>query len=638
MRVVLRVRIRLHHRARKRCTDRCLRGIASPRRRPGCRGYSCGSRRLCPQPDRRLAVALAWPRERRHAHGDRRRRQRGLGHGRAACRQAALAADRGYEPGADRPMHRFSLSQRCAHTGAEALDILRPRRAGKAERIDYLMRDGYPAYTHLAGMARLFGREARAACQTSRCGRTFGPSRSRWGSTSKTTCAAAGSPARRSARDIAMAADANQRWDVAVRHRLDRGARALRYGLGRRAHQPRRHSGHIRHSRAPWRPCRSRPASTRRTVSFSSNSFRRKRSISIQIDATRVGGVNENLAILLLAGKFGVRVFPHAGGVGLCELVQHLAMADFVADYGQDGRSGDRVCRPSARALHRSGTHPRWSLYCAHRQRASLRKCGASEALRSLPFSRGRPTLQSPRSRPPLTRSRTPLTALHMAVSRQVLKLGPGLIDARNSYSRLFPHGRFRRPVSCSRAREGPGRLEFLAGARGRCRSTLFPAHLKRSVSELFRMIQVLEFQATWRSPPRRRVRAEQQVIRVGHDQGADARSARRGTARNAPARRAHRAIVPPGCRVRRPNGHRCSSRGPGDLGFSVRIGYRRSLVDSTSGLVLYAFQSDLVRRSGRRGYRPRVKPPRLGQLRTTRPCRTKCGLRELRQPCRAAG
>ena len=55
----------------------------------------------------------------------------------------------------------------------------------------------------------------------------------------------------------------------------------------------------------------------------------------IQIDATRVGGVNENLAILLLAHKFGVRVFPHAGGVGLCELVQHLAMADFVAITGQ---------------------------------------------------------------------------------------------------------------------------------------------------------------------------------------------------------------------------------------------------------------------------------------------------------------
>ncbi|MGQ0834189.1 MAG: enolase C-terminal domain-like protein [Gammaproteobacteria bacterium] len=60
----------------------------------------------------------------------------------------------------------------------------------------------------------------------------------------------------------------------------------------------------------------------------------------IQIDAVRVGGVNENLAILLMAAKFGVRVFPHAGGVGLCELVQHLAMADFVAI---SGRKEDRA-------------------------------------------------------------------------------------------------------------------------------------------------------------------------------------------------------------------------------------------------------------------------------------------------------
>ena len=51
----------------------------------------------------------------------------------------------------------------------------------------------------------------------------------------------------------------------------------------------------------------------------------------IQIDAARVAGVNENLAILLLAAKFGVPVYPHAGGVGLCEIVQHLAMADYVA-------------------------------------------------------------------------------------------------------------------------------------------------------------------------------------------------------------------------------------------------------------------------------------------------------------------
>jgi L-fuconate dehydratase len=59
----------------------------------------------------------------------------------------------------------------------------------------------------------------------------------------------------------------------------------------------------------------------------------------LQLDATRVAGVNENVAILLLAAKFGVPVCPHAGGVGLCEMVQHLAMFDYVAVSGStEGR------------------------------------------------------------------------------------------------------------------------------------------------------------------------------------------------------------------------------------------------------------------------------------------------------------
>jgi L-fuconate dehydratase len=58
-----------------------------------------------------------------------------------------------------------------------------------------------------------------------------------------------------------------------------------------------------------------------------------------QIDACRVGGVNEVLAVLLLAAKFGVPVCPHAGGVGLCEYVQHLAMFDYIAVSGSlEGR------------------------------------------------------------------------------------------------------------------------------------------------------------------------------------------------------------------------------------------------------------------------------------------------------------
>jgi L-fuconate dehydratase len=59
----------------------------------------------------------------------------------------------------------------------------------------------------------------------------------------------------------------------------------------------------------------------------------------LQLDACRIGGVNEALAVLLLAAKFGVPVCPHAGGVGLCELVQHLSIVDYVAvSGGLEGR------------------------------------------------------------------------------------------------------------------------------------------------------------------------------------------------------------------------------------------------------------------------------------------------------------
>jgi L-fuconate dehydratase len=53
-----------------------------------------------------------------------------------------------------------------------------------------------------------------------------------------------------------------------------------------------------------------------------------------QIDSCRIGGVNEILSVLFMAAKFGVPVCPHAGGVGLCEYVQHLSFFDYVCVTG----------------------------------------------------------------------------------------------------------------------------------------------------------------------------------------------------------------------------------------------------------------------------------------------------------------
>ncbi|REJ86728.1 MAG: L-fuconate dehydratase [Planctomycetota bacterium] len=73
-----------------------------------------------------------------------------------------------------------------------------------------------------------------------------------------------------------------------------------------------------------------------------------------QIDSCRMGGVNEVLAVLLMAAKYGVPVCPHAGGVGLCEYVQHLAMFDYIA---VSGTLEDRVCEYAAH-LHEHFVNP----------------------------------------------------------------------------------------------------------------------------------------------------------------------------------------------------------------------------------------------------------------------------------------
>ncbi|HET9147068.1 MAG TPA: enolase C-terminal domain-like protein, partial [Acetobacteraceae bacterium] len=59
----------------------------------------------------------------------------------------------------------------------------------------------------------------------------------------------------------------------------------------------------------------------------------------VQLDSCRLGGVNEVLAVMLMAAKYDLPVCPHAGGVGLCEYVQHLSMIDYLCISGtHDGR------------------------------------------------------------------------------------------------------------------------------------------------------------------------------------------------------------------------------------------------------------------------------------------------------------
>jgi L-fuconate dehydratase len=229
-----------------------------------------------------------------------------------------------------------------ALTPAEALGILRGARAGRQERIARLERSGYPAYTSTPGWIG-YTDEKLAALSRQAVADGFAQIKLKVG-------ADVADDVRRMAlaREVVgpgvrIAVDANQRWGVAE---AEAAVAAL----------------------APWDPywveeptspdeilglARIRQAIAPAKIAVGEHVANRvifKQLLQagaadvLTIDACRVAGVNENVAILLLAAKYGVAVCPHAGGVGLCEMVQHLAMFDFVGvSATTDGRALEYV-------------------------------------------------------------------------------------------------------------------------------------------------------------------------------------------------------------------------------------------------------------------------------------------------------
>ncbi|UJV46114.1 L-fuconate dehydratase [Streptomyces sp. AMCC400023] len=216
-----------------------------------------------------------------------------------------------------------------ALTPDEALHILRKAEPGRPERIAHLLEHGYPAYTTTPGwlgytdekLTRL-AREAVADGFTQiklKVGASLDDDVRRM----RTARTAVGP-------DIRIAVDANQRWDVQPAidwmHAL---APYDPYWIEEPT-SPDDILGHatIRTALTPIKVATGEHVANR--VVF--KQLLQARAVDIvQIDSARVGGVNENLAILLLAAKFDIPVCPHAGGVGLCEMVQHLSMFDYIA-------------------------------------------------------------------------------------------------------------------------------------------------------------------------------------------------------------------------------------------------------------------------------------------------------------------
>jgi L-fuconate dehydratase len=219
-----------------------------------------------------------------------------------------------------------------ALTPAEALTILRAAQAGKAERMAILRSNGYPAYTTSPGWLGYSDEKlARLAAQAVHDG--FRTIKLKVGLNLDDDIRRCQIARHVIGSNIALAVDANQRWDVDAAIAWLKELAPFNLAWVEEPTSPDDVLGHATIRRAVAPIPISTGEHTQNRVVFK-QLFQAHAVDLIQIDAARVGGVNENLAILLMAAKFGVPVFPHAGGVGLCELVQHLAMADFVAISG----------------------------------------------------------------------------------------------------------------------------------------------------------------------------------------------------------------------------------------------------------------------------------------------------------------
>jgi L-fuconate dehydratase len=215
-----------------------------------------------------------------------------------------------------------------AITREEALAIVTKSKDGYSERLARLEAEGYPAYTTSVGWfgyseekIRRLAREALAEGWTHFKLKVGGDAaddlrrghivREEIGWTNK------------------LMVDANQKWGVLEAIRRTKQLQELQPWWMEEPTSPDDILGHarIRREAAPTRIATGEHCQNR--VMF--KQLLQAGAIDVcQIDSCRVAGVNENLAILLMAAKFGVVVCPHAGGVGLCEYVQHLSAFDYL--------------------------------------------------------------------------------------------------------------------------------------------------------------------------------------------------------------------------------------------------------------------------------------------------------------------
>jgi L-fuconate dehydratase len=224
-----------------------------------------------------------------------------------------------------------------AITPEEALAIFKNAEAGKAERVATLRAEGYQCYTTSAGWLG-YSNEKLARLATEAVEEGFNHIKMKVGRDLDDDIRRLEIVRSIMGPDRFLMIDANQVWEVG--QAIDWVKQLARFNpyFIEEPTSPDDVSGHraIRAAIAPVKVATGEMCQNR--IMF--KQFIKDGAIDIvQIDACRIGGLNEVLSVLVMAAKYGLPVWPHAGGVGLCEYVQHLSMIDYLVVSGtKEGR------------------------------------------------------------------------------------------------------------------------------------------------------------------------------------------------------------------------------------------------------------------------------------------------------------
>ncbi len=221
----------------------------------------------------------------------------------------------------------------------QALDILKSHLPDKASREAQMRREGYPAYTTSTAWLGYPDEKVRRLCREA-IAQGWTAFKMKVGQNLEDNLRRAELMRQEIGPSRKLMMDANQCWDVGEAIRQTQALARFDPWWIEEPTSPDDALGHAAIARAiapigvaTGEACQNRVI-FKQLLQANAIKF-------LQLDSCRMGGVNEVLAVLLMAEKFGVAVCPHAGGVGLCEYVQHLSLFDYVA---VSASLTDRVC------------------------------------------------------------------------------------------------------------------------------------------------------------------------------------------------------------------------------------------------------------------------------------------------------